>query len=81
MSQSEFEIVNNISEVCKVVVQVTMFIILWVAVFDIKKAKRDSIVAGLFFFYQYRDMVSSMCLMGSICRISRSCNRVQWNIP
>ena len=50
MSQSEFEIVNNISEVCKVVVQVTMFIILWAAVFDIKKAKRDSIVAGLFFF-------------------------------
>jgi len=27
-----------------------MFIILWAAVFDIKKAKRDSIVAGLFFF-------------------------------
>lgn len=50
MSQSEFEIVSNISEVCKIVVQVTMFSILWAAVFGIKKAKRDGIVAGLFFF-------------------------------
>ncbi len=48
MSQSEFEIVNNISEVCKIVVQVIMFIILWAAIFDIKKAKRNSIVAVLF---------------------------------
>lgn len=47
MSQSEFEIVSNISEVCKIVVQVTMFIILWAAVFGIKKAKWDGIAAGL----------------------------------
>ena len=45
MSQSEFEIVSNISEVCKIVVQVTMFSILWTAVFGIKKAKWDGIVA------------------------------------
>ena len=50
MSQSEFEIVSNITEVCKIVVQVTMFIILWSAVFGIKRAKRDGIVAGLFLF-------------------------------
>jgi len=50
MSRSAFEIVSNISEVCKIVVQVTMFIILWAAVFGIKKAKRDGIVAGLLFF-------------------------------
>lgn len=50
MSQSEFEIVSNISELIKIAVQVIMFIILWVAVFGARKEKRDGIVAGLFFF-------------------------------
>ncbi len=48
MSQPEFEIVGNISEIFKVVVQVVMFIILWLAVFNIKKDKRDGIAACLF---------------------------------
>ena len=43
MSQPGFEIVSNILELCKIVVQATMFIILWAAVFGIKKAKRDGI--------------------------------------
>lgn len=50
MSQPGFEIVSNILELCKIVVQATMFIILWAAVFGIKKAKRDGIAAGVFLF-------------------------------
>ena len=50
MSQSNFGIVSNISELIKIAVQVIMFIILWVAVFGARKEKRDGIVAGLFFF-------------------------------
>ena len=50
MSQPGFEIVSNILELCKIVVQATMFIILWAAVFGIKKVKRDGIAAGVFLF-------------------------------
>ena len=46
MSQSNFGIVSNISELIKIAVQVIMFIILWVAVFGARKEKRDGIVAG-----------------------------------
>lgn len=50
MSQSEFEVVGNISEICKIVVQVIMFIVLWSAVFGTKKDKWGGIAAGLFIF-------------------------------
>lgn len=50
MSQSEFEIVGNISEIGKIVVQVVMFIILWRAVFSAKEDKRDGIAACLLIF-------------------------------
>ncbi len=50
MSQPGFEIVSNILELCKIVVQATMFIILWAAVFGTKKVKRDGIAAGVFLF-------------------------------
>jgi len=50
MSQSEFEIVGNISEMCKIAVQVILFIILWSAVFDAKKDKWDGIAATVLLF-------------------------------
>ena len=50
MSRSEFEIVNNITEVYKIAVQAIIFIILWKAVFGVKNKKQYGIVAGLFFF-------------------------------
>lgn len=48
MSQSEFEIINSISDIWKIVIQAIMFLVLWVAVFGAKKGKRDGIAAALF---------------------------------
>ncbi|MCM1235805.1 MAG: ATP-binding protein, partial [Ruminococcus flavefaciens] len=48
MSQSGFETVNNLSGIWKTAVQAIMFLVLWAAVFDVKKGKRDGIAAILF---------------------------------
>ena len=50
MSQSGFEMVNNILDMWKFAIQAIMFLVLWSAVFSVKKGKRDGIVAVLFFF-------------------------------
>lgn len=48
MSQSGFEMVNNLSSIWKTAVQAIMFLVLWAAVFDVKKGKRNGIAAVLF---------------------------------
>lgn len=48
MSQSEFEMINNILDIWKIAIQAIMFLVLWVAVFREKKRKADGIVAVLF---------------------------------
>jgi signal transduction histidine kinase len=50
MSQSGFEMVNNILDIWKFVIQAVMFLVLWSAVFSVKKGKRDGIAAILFLF-------------------------------
>ena len=48
MSQSAFEIVNSILDIWKIVIQAIMFLVLWMAVFGVKKGKKDGIAAVLF---------------------------------
>ena len=48
MSQSEFEIINNILDIWKIVIQAIVFLVLWAAAFRGKKWKRDGIAAVLF---------------------------------
>lgn len=48
MSQSAFEIVNSILDIWKIVIQAIMFLVLWTAVFGVKKGKKDGIAAVLF---------------------------------
>lgn len=50
MSQSGFEIVNKILDMWKIAIQAVMFLVLWSAVFSVKKGKRDGIAAVLFLF-------------------------------
>ena len=50
MSQSGFEMVNNILDMWKIAIQAVMFLVLWSAVFSVKKGKRDDIAAVLFLF-------------------------------
>ena len=50
MSQSGFEMVNNILDMWKIAIQAIMFLVLWSAVFSVKKGKRDGIAAVLLFF-------------------------------
>ncbi len=48
MSQSEFEMINSILDIWKIIMQAAMFLVLWAAVFGAKKGKRDGIAAALF---------------------------------
>lgn len=48
MSQSEFEMINRILDICKITMQAVMFLVLLAAVFGAKKGKRDGIAAVLF---------------------------------
>ena len=48
MSQSGFEMLSNILDIWKIATQAVMFLVLWAAVFDVKKGKRDGIAAVLF---------------------------------
>lgn len=48
MSQSAFEIVNSILDIWKIVIQAIMFLVLWAAVFGVRKGKKDRIAAVLF---------------------------------
>lgn len=50
MSQSEFEMVNSILDMWKIAIQAVMFLVLWSAVFSVKKGKRDGIAAVMFLF-------------------------------
>ena len=47
MSQSGFEIVNKILDMWKIAIQAVMFLVLWSAVFSVKKGKRDGIAANV----------------------------------
>ena len=48
MSQSEFETINSILDIWRIVIQAIVFLVLWEAVFREKKIKRDGIAAVLF---------------------------------
>ncbi|MCM1219261.1 MAG: hypothetical protein NC548_32680 [Lachnospiraceae bacterium] len=48
MSHPGFEMVSNILDIRKIAIQAIMFLVLWAAVFDVKKGKRDGIAAVLF---------------------------------
>ena len=48
MSQSEFETINSILDIWRIVIQAIVFLVLWAAVFREKKIKRDGIAAVLF---------------------------------
>ena len=48
MSQSQFEMINNILDIWKIAIQAIMFLVLWAAVFREKKGKKDGIAAVLF---------------------------------
>ena len=48
MSQSAFEKMNSVLNIWRIVIQSTMFLVLWAAVFREKKRKRDGIAAVLF---------------------------------
>ena len=48
MSQPAFEIVNSILDIWKIVIQAIMFLVLWTAVFGVRKEKKDGIAAVLF---------------------------------
>ena len=48
MSQPAFETINSILGIWKIVIQVTMFLVLWAAAFRGKKGKIDGIAAVLF---------------------------------
>ena len=48
MSESVFEMINNISDIWKITMQAAMFLVLWAAVFGTKKGKRDGMAAAMF---------------------------------
>jgi len=48
MSQSEFETINSILDIWRIVIQAIVFLVLWAAAFREKKIKRDGIAAVLF---------------------------------
>lgn len=48
MSQSAFEIMNSVLDIWKIVIQAIMFLVLWTAVFSVRKGKKDGIAAVLF---------------------------------
>ena len=48
MSQSEFETINSILDIWRIVIQAIVFLVLWAAAFREKKTKRDGIAAVLF---------------------------------
>ena len=48
MSQSVFEMINGILDICKIAIQSVMLLVLWTAAFREKKGKRDGIAAALF---------------------------------
>ena len=48
MSQSAFEMINSVLDIWKIVIQAIMFLVLWAAVFGVRKGKKDSIAAVLF---------------------------------
>ena len=50
MSQSAFEMINGILDICKIAIQSVMLLVLWAAAFREKKTKRDDIAAVLFVF-------------------------------
>lgn len=47
MSQSQFEMINNILDIWKIAIQAIMFLVLWTAVFSVRKGKKDGIAAVL----------------------------------
>ena len=48
MSQSGFEMANNILDMWKIIIQAIMFLVLWATAFNVKKGKRDGIAAVIF---------------------------------
>ena len=48
MSQSVFETINSILDIWKIAIQAIMFLVLWAAVFSVRKRKKDRIAAVLF---------------------------------
>ena len=48
MSQSAFEMINSVLDIWKIVIQAIMFLVLWAAVFSVRKGKKDGIAAVLF---------------------------------
>ena len=48
MSQSAFEMINSVLDIWKIVIQAIMFLVLWMAVFSVRKGKKDGIAAVLF---------------------------------
>lgn len=48
MSQSAFEMINSVLDIWKIVIQAIMFLVLWTAVFSVRKGKKDGIAAVLF---------------------------------
>ena len=48
MSQSVFETINSILDIWKIAIQAIMFLVLWAAVFSVRKRKKDGIAAVLF---------------------------------
>jgi signal transduction histidine kinase len=48
MSQSAFEMINSVLDIWKIVIQAMMFLVLWMAVFGVRKGKKDGIAAVLF---------------------------------
>lgn len=48
MSQSAFEMINSVLDIWKIVIQAIMFLVLWTAVFSMRKGKWDGIAAVLF---------------------------------
>ena len=48
MSQPAFEMINGILDIWKIAIQAVMFLVLWAAVFSVRKGKKDGIAAVLF---------------------------------
>ena len=51
MSQSAFEMINNISDIWKIAIQAIMFLVLWTAVFREKKGKRMALLQSCLSLY------------------------------
>ena len=48
MCQSAFEMINSVLDIWKIIIQAIMFLVLWAAVFSVRKGKKDGIAAVLF---------------------------------